>query len=482
MLTLAVWGGGGGGSRKRSKAWMHFTVQKDDPDHANCNYCDAVLGCKSASAGTASLVNHLKICQKNHAHICSTQSELTYQVSEDGNLVVPWQYIEKEVREAFARMIVIDLLPFIFAEKEGFRLFMAKACPRFTVPSRTTMYRDIIAIYEAEKAMLRKYFIESRQTVCLTTDTWTSKRQQSYMVLTAHSIDSGWKLRKKIINFVLVDGHKGDDIGKSLEKLLIEWGIERVCTITVDNASSNDTCLAYMKRSLTNARSRYLGMRCVAHIINLVVQDGLKIMCHPRNRIRSAIKFVRASPTRLDLFKKCVQLSKVVSKGLINIDVVTRWNSTFIMLETAEKFERAFEQYALQDPNYKTELEKTGPEPKPDTPDQRGPPTQSDWVYVREFKQFLQHFYLLTNKVSGTKYVTANTFLEDIADVHFMLGEWSDHVICGDGEIFKCMATKMKTKYEKYWGDPEKMNKYIFIAAILDPRYMVNWLLFICQI
>lgn len=43
-------------------------------------------------------------------------------------------------------------------------------------------------------------------------------------------------------------------------------------------------------------------------------------------------------------------------------------------------------------------------------------------------------------------------------------------MICGDDEIFKCMTTKMKTKYEKYWGDPEKMNKYIFIAAILDPR------------
>lgn len=43
-------------------------------------------------------------------------------------------------------------------------------------------------------------------------------------------------------------------------------------------------------------------------------------------------------------------------------------------------------------------------------------------------------------------------------------------MICGDDEIFKCMATKMKAKYEKYWGDPEKMNKYIFIAAILDPR------------
>ena len=47
------------------------------------------------------------------------------------------------------------------------------------------------------------------------------------MVLTAHYITAEWKLEKKILNFVLVDGHKGEDIGKSLDKLLIEWGIEK---------------------------------------------------------------------------------------------------------------------------------------------------------------------------------------------------------------------------------------------------------------
>ena len=32
------------------------------------------------------------------------------------------------------------------------------------------------------------------------------------------------------------------------------------------------------------------------------------------------------------------------------------------------------------------------------------------------------------------------------------------------------MASKMKEKFKKYWGTPEKMNKMIFIAFILDPR------------
>jgi hypothetical protein len=138
------------------------------------------------------------------------------------------------------------------------------------------------------------------------------------------------------------------------------------------------------------------------------------------------------------------------------------------MLNSAQKFERAFCQYALDDPNFKSELAKMGSDK---FPAERGAPTHGDWVYIREFKKFLKYFYDLTNKVSGTKYITSNTFFEEIAAVSYLLGEWSEHVICGDDEIFKTMAIKMKDKYDKYWGDPEKMNKYIFIAAILDPRY-----------
>ncbi|XP_075102001.1 zinc finger BED domain-containing protein RICESLEEPER 2-like [Nicotiana tabacum] len=36
------------------------------------------------------------------------------------------------------------------------------------------------------------------------------------------------------------------------------------------------------------------------------------------------------------------------------------------------------------------------------------------------------------------------------------------------------MAKKMKEKFDKYWGDPGKMNKIIFISCILDPRYKLE--------
>jgi hypothetical protein len=44
--------------------------------------------------------------------------------------------------------------------------------------------------------------------------------------------------------------------------------------ITVDNASTNDTGIAYLKRHLGRthiAKDNFLHMRCAAHIINLIV-------------------------------------------------------------------------------------------------------------------------------------------------------------------------------------------------------------------
>jgi hypothetical protein len=38
------------------------------------------------------------------------------------------------------------------------------------------------------------------------------------MAVTAHFIDSEWKLHKKVIGFVMVNGHKGDDISKTIMK------------------------------------------------------------------------------------------------------------------------------------------------------------------------------------------------------------------------------------------------------------------------
>ena len=88
------------------------------------------------------------------------------------------------------------------------------------------------------------------ERICLTTDCWTSIQNINYMCLTAHWIDSGYNLHKRNINFCQIPNHKGETIRKMVEYCLVEWGIDKILTLTVDNANSNDSAIKYLKGEL----------------------------------------------------------------------------------------------------------------------------------------------------------------------------------------------------------------------------------------
>jgi hypothetical protein len=62
---------------------------------------------------------------------------------------------------------------------------------------------------------------------------------------------------------------------------MLEWGISSIFTVTVDNASANDTAIEYLKRKIRDKvgaimDNEFMHLRCCAHIHNLIVTDGLK--------------------------------------------------------------------------------------------------------------------------------------------------------------------------------------------------------------
>ena len=69
------------------------------------------------------------------------------------------------------------------------------------------------------------------------------------MYLTTHFLDKDWKLQKMIINFcVVLNPHRGEVIAQAIETCLLGWGIDKPCTLTVDNANSNDTTITSLIR------------------------------------------------------------------------------------------------------------------------------------------------------------------------------------------------------------------------------------------
>ena len=83
-----------------------------------------------------------------------------------------------------------------------------------------------------------------------------------------------------------------------------------------------------------------------------------------------------------------------------------------------------------------------------------GKPEHDDWENVKRFCEFLGRSYELTLCVSESKYVTTNLFFHELVNVSALLKELS----VGDDFEMSTMANKMKEKYDKYWGDLEKIN------------------------
>jgi hypothetical protein len=67
------------------------------------------------------------------------------------------------------------------------------------------------------------------------------------MSLMAYWIDNEWNLHKRIRNFFQVSNYMDETIGQIIENCLLEWGIDKLLTILIDNASSNNMTISYLK-------------------------------------------------------------------------------------------------------------------------------------------------------------------------------------------------------------------------------------------
>ena len=403
-------------------------------------------------------------CNKMPQSKDSRQSLLTLLPASDVSespvgVIGTWNFDQEAIRKALAHMLIVDELPFKFVEGDGFKKFMASCCPRFKIPSRWTFSRDCHSVYLDEKVKLKEFLHNNCNRISITTDCWTSNQRINYMCVTGHFIDNEWKLQKRILNFVPVSSHRGEYIASALENCLLDWGLKSIFSITVDNASSNDTAINCFKKKLMSwgttsvIRLKFLHMRCIAHILNLIVTDGMKEASKSVKKIREAIRYIKNSPLRVGKFKEISAFVGIDCQSSLSLDVPTRWNSTYLMLQTACLYERAFDKYDEQESSFRADL-------RDDVPD------YCDWINAKQIVDMLKLFYEMTLRISGSLYVTANSFFSEISDLHLTLNEWQSS---SDISIVS-MGMSMKSKFEKYWGDPTKMNTLIFLANIFDPR------------
>lgn len=96
-----------------------------------------------------------------------------------------------------------------------------------------------------------------------------------------------------------------DNLCEALVECFLDWNIDRkLPTVTVGNCTTNDAMIKLLLEKLSIDSlligGRLLHMRCSAHILNLIVKDGLDVIGDAIDKVRDSVSYW--SGTQLDSF------------------------------------------------------------------------------------------------------------------------------------------------------------------------------------
>ncbi|KAH9765048.1 BED-type domain-containing protein [Citrus sinensis] len=215
----------------------------------------------------------------------------------------------RRVKLFVARMIVLHELPLAFVEYVGFYDLLKLLQPSIETISRNTIKAEILRLYDVEKKKTMGILEACESRIAITTDMWTvSNQKKGYMVITAHYIDSSWVLRSRIMRFIYVPApHSAEVMCNELYDCLMDWNIDRkLSSVTADNCAANDSMIALLGKFSTSSMimgGKFFHMRCCAHILNLIVRDGLSVIQKGVEKIRDSVHYWTATPARVEKFE-----------------------------------------------------------------------------------------------------------------------------------------------------------------------------------
>ncbi|XP_030466807.1 zinc finger BED domain-containing protein RICESLEEPER 1-like [Syzygium oleosum] len=478
-------------SRLKSVVWNDFDrVKKGDICVAICRHCKKRLS-GSSTSGTSHLRNHLIRCQRRSNHditqliparerkrerplaIANFSFNQEQKKDEGLNLVdikfdsdqmkddnanaatVDSNYDQRRSQFDLARMIIIHGYPLNMVEHVGFKVFVKNLQPLFELVTMNKIEADCLEIYEKEKQKVFEVLDKLPGRISLSIDAWAGSGDVRFFCLAAYFIDESWQLKKKILNFVSVDSSHTDDMQADvIMTCLMDWDIDRKLFSMTFDGSSSDFFVLRIRDRLSQNRFLYgngqlFEVRCVATVLNWMVQDTLEALGEVIYKIRESIRYIKSSQAMLDTFNKLAQQESIETEKCLSLDNSSRWDSTYRMLEVALEYKSAFSLLREQDRLFMV------------------CPSDVEWERAGAVTGYLNVFLEIMKDFSRSRYPTANIYFPLICDIHLKLIGWCK----SSDDYISSLALKMRSKFDEYW---DKCSLGLAVAAFLDPRFKMK--------
>lgn len=341
------------------------------------------------------------------------------------------------------------------------------------------------------KISVSKFLKASESKISFTIDGWSSFGMKGYYGITAHFVDKKWRVQSIVLDFIPADGkHTGESVANLFFEVLKSYEIlDFIQGVTTDNTASNFTMMRYLENLIPGLDHKNKHFVCFAHILNLAVQDFMKIiepnkrrfekepaesdlesesdsetsqssvdLTSPVSKIRSLVKKIKFSEqTQLKLKSFCEAVNCKTTKP--KLDMPTRWNSTFEMLVWSLSVKEALNILCDNISNLK-DLKIT----------------EKEWILISNICQYLRSFKTLSSVFEGEKYCTLPMVVIGVNMLLDKLELWAhelDHKIertTTDEQMLYCIQAA-RDKIVKHYN---KTNWIYCVVLILDPRHKVD--------
>ncbi|XP_073412762.1 zinc finger BED domain-containing protein 4-like [Dendrobates tinctorius] len=363
-------------SRKRSSIWIHFHILSNIK--AECKICNAKLSYRGGS--TNNLHRHVRTVHptvkideqrqaSGHVSVPAAEPEVCASVSgmevseaiasvAAASEAAAWEatasatpheltnpqpvattqssimqlmvhesmtpLMQASYDEELVAMIARDFQPFSIVEDKGFRKYTYYLNPMYNIPSKKTIIQTVLPrLYDRERAKLQDR-ITRVTAVCLTVDCWTSSTTTAFISVTCHFIENYEKVSCLLDCFEFSERHTSENLAVELLRVVKEWHIEGkvICCVSDDAAN------------ITNAIKllNWTHHSCLAHTINLIVRDALKVIKPTLDKVKSIVEFFHKNTIATEKLKS-TQRQMGMPELRLKQDCVTQWNSTYHMLK-----------------------------------------------------------------------------------------------------------------------------------------------------
>ncbi|RID55682.1 hypothetical protein BRARA_G02929 [Brassica rapa] len=454
-------------SKLKSAVWNDFDkVRKGEIHVAICRHCKKRLSGSSAS-GTSHLRNHLIRCKRRAScngvgaakRVETPPLELaivdqTKHEHSDAS-VINSGLDQRRSRFDLARMIILHGYPLTMVEDVGFRVFLRNLQPLFEPVVFERVESDCMEIYAKEKHKIFEDLDKLPGKISISVDVWNggggSDDSDEFLCLSAHYIDETWELRKRVLNFFMVDpSHTDVMLAEVVITCLMEWDIDRKLFSMASNRTrpfgenvANKIRDRLSQNKFLYCNGQLFDVSCGVYVINQLAQESLQSCFETINKIRESIRCVKSSEFIQESFDE---------RRDICIDDSARWDTTCTMLEIALEQKNVFSLMKQRDPDSCVSC-----------------PSDLEWERLETVVGFLRVFVQVTNTFtkSSNSCLTANIYFPEICDIHLRLIEWNKSP---DGFI-SSLAVTMRKRFDEFWN---RNHRVLAIATILDPRFKMK--------